>query len=284
MKYPSLLPIAALPAAFLALSSPSLANPRIVKVPPAVAPLEISATYSISLNGFDLGDLQFNARVKNGTYSADSDVRLSALLGAFKWHGVTRTSGAISGSQHQPQGYSFQFDGSMRSGSITMGFTGPEVTALKVAPASFAAPDAVPLERQHMKNALDPLSAILSLVRMDGSNPCAKKLHIFDGKQRFELALSHRRQEPLGTGADGAAVMGVVCKVKYTPIAGYRPTGDTQALAQSNDIDIVFRPLAGKGLAIPHRVVVPTMAGNAVIEAVRVNIDTSPRGEVALAD
>lgn len=284
MMYPLFPRIAALPAVVLALSSPSQADPKIVKVPPAVSPVEISATYKISLNGFDLGGMQFNTRVKNGTYTADSDVRLSALLGAFKWHGVTRTSGTISGTQHQPQGYSFQFDGSMRSGSIAMGFSGPEVTSLKVAPASFAAPDSVPLERHHMRNALDPLSAILALIRMEGTNPCAKKLQIFDGKQRFELALSYRRQEPLGTGADGAPVMGVVCKVKYTPIAGYRPAGETQALAQSNDIDIVFRPLAGKGLAIPHRVVVPTMAGDAVIEAERVNIDTAARGEVALAD
>jgi hypothetical protein len=209
---------------------------------------------------------------------------VSALLGAFKWHGVTRTSGTVSGAAHQPQGYSFEFDGSARSGSIRMGFTGAEITSLSVKPESFSAPDTVPLERQHLKNAIDPLSAILALTRVEGDNPCARKLAIFDGKQRFDLALSFRRHETIGTGPSGEPQTAIVCKVKYAPVAGYRNTSETQALAANNNIDIAFRRVPNAALMVPHRVVIPTMAGDAVIEAERVSIETGGHGQVALVE
>ncbi len=268
----------------LAVAAPAVANPKVIKVPSAAPPVEISASYKISLNGFDLGGLQFNSRVQNGSYTADSDVKLSALLGAFKWHGVTRTSGTISGAVHQPQGYSFEFDGSAKSGSIRMGFTGAEITSVSVKPEAFTAPDSVPLERQHLKNAIDPLSAIMALTRVEGDNPCGRKLAIFDGKQRFDLTLSFRRQESIGTGLNGEPLTAVVCKVKYTPVAGYRNTSETQAMAANNNIEIAFRRVPNAGLMVPHRVVIPTMAGDAVIEAERVNIETGGHGQIALVE
>lgn len=283
MKFQSTCRFIAVPV-LLTLAGPSWANPKVVKLPSAAPPVEISASYKISLNGFDLGTLLFNSRVQNGSYTADSDVKLSALLGVFKWHGVTRTSGTVSGAAHQPQGYSFEFDGSVRSGSIRMGFTGPEITSLTVNPASFSASDTVPLERQHLKNAVDPLSAILSLTRVEGDNPCARKLAIFDGKQRFDLALSFRRQDTIGTSENGQPLAAIVCKVKYTPVAGYRNNSETQALAANNDIEIAFRKAPNATMMVPHRVVIPTMAGDAVIEAERISIETSGHGQVALVE
>jgi len=276
--------VASLAALAFGLSAPATADPKIVKVAAPAAPLEVAATYQISLNGFNLGGLTFNARIQNGTYTADSDVHLSALLGAFKWHGVTRTSGTMAGAAPQPQGYSFQYDGSARSGSVEMGFTGKDITAVKVLPLTFAASDTIPVERQHLNGALDPLSAIITLIRGDAAAPCSRKLAIFDGKQRFELTLSQRRVETIGTSGSGEPITAVVCKVKYTPVAGYRPNAETAALAANNGIEISFRRHAGAGLLVPHRVVLPTMAGDAVIEAEKVSIDIARRGEVAAVE
>jgi hypothetical protein len=271
-------------ALVLGLVAPAAGEPKVVKVAPPSPPVDISASYQISLNGFNLGGLTFNARIQNGTYTADSDVHLSALLGAFKWHGVTRTTGTFAGAAPQPQGYSFEYDGSARSGSVEMGFTGKDISAIKVLPLTFAATDTIPVERQHLKGALDPLSAIITLVRGDAAAPCAKKLAIFDGRQRFELALSQRRIDTIGTTSSGEPVTAVVCRVKYTPIAGYRPNAETAALAANNGIEIAFRRHSGAGLLVPHRVVLPTMAGDAVIEAEKVSIDTPRHGAIAAID
>jgi hypothetical protein len=278
MKFSSVARAAGVSALLAALALPAVADPKVIKVPPAAAPLEIAAAYRISLNGFNLGSLQFNARIQNGTYVADSDVSLSALLGAFRWYGVTRTAGTLSGGVHRPQAYSFDFDGSVKSGSVRMGFTGAEITSVSVKPDSFSAPDTVPLERQHLKSTLDPLSAVMALIRVEGEAPCGRKLAIFDGKQRFDLALVARRE------AAGTPGIEPVCRIKYTPVAGYRPNAETKAMAESNGIEIAFRRVANAGLMVPHRVVIPTMAGDAVIEAERVSIDAGGRGLVAQAE
>jgi hypothetical protein len=282
---------------------PAAAAPKVIKVDPAkgasrpaaqspapalaaspAQPFEIGAHYTISLNGFDLGTLAYNASVKGNTYTADSDVEVSALLGTFKWRGLTRTSGTVANGVHRPQGYSFEFDGTHRSGSVRMAFAGLEVTSLVAKPAVAPAADWVPLERKHLQGALDPLSAILAMSRPGREGPCGRTLAIIDGKQRFDLTLAYRRQEPISGGPDGASVMATVCRVKYSPLAGHRANAETQAMAANNGIEITFRPIPAAGLVVPHRVVIPTMVGEAVIEAARINVSTGSRGEIAQAE
>jgi len=76
----------------------------------------------------------------------------------------------------------------------------------------------------------------------------------------------------------------IVCRVKYTPIAGYRPTDDTRQLAASNDIEIVFRLVPAAKLMLPQSVAVPTAIGTARIDLDRVNIQVLERGRVASVD
>ena len=270
-----------------ALSGAARSEPaRIIAKPVAgKPPVEINAHYKITLNGFDLGDLQFKSRADQGGYRADSDVQVSALLGAFSWHGVTHSAGSISAGSYRPADYSFDFNGTARSGSVKMGFKGDTVASLAAEPQSFTTADTVPLEQKHLKGALDPLSAILAMTRVDDPDPCGRKLSIFDGKQRFDLVLSFSRNEAASeTIAPGQPGGAIVCKVRYVPIAGYRATEETRALAANNGIEIAFRPVPSAGLMLPHRVVIPTIAGDAVLQAAEVNIVTNNRDRVAFVE
>ena len=127
---------------------------------------------------------------------------------------------------------------------------------------------------------LDPLSAIMSLTRSDAAKPCGKKLAIFDGKQRFDLSLSFVRLEPI---TDAHAAQATVCRIKYTPIAGYRNNDETRALAQNTGIEISFRPIPAARLLVPHKVVIPTMAGDAILSAEHIKISTPDRDKIAAA-
>ncbi len=246
---------------------------------PAIAgmsPAEVSAVYKITLNGFELGSFRFNSTVTADHYSADSDVELSALLGAFHWKGVTRTSGTIAAKEPRPAGFLFEFNGTAKSGSVGMGFNPAGVTSVSVMPPAADPPDTVPLGPQHLKSVLDPLSAIIALTHVDGANPCGRKVAIFDGKQRFNLELIARRP------VEGQPDRGIVCRVKYVPVAGYRANEETRNLAASTGIEIAFRPVPQAKLMLPHDVVVPTLAGPAELTLEHVDIRTPDRGEIAL--
>jgi hypothetical protein len=249
--------------------------------PTGLAPLKVNANYKITLNGFDLGTFSFKSNVGRTSYTLDTDVQISALLGVFRWKGVTHSSGTVKAKSAQPADFRFDYESSVRNGSIAMGFGKEGIDRLTVLPVTGDAADTVPLTRAHLKDVLDPLSAILTLTHTDAPSPCGRKLAIFDGKQRFDIDLRFARQVPV-EGMRGETA--VVCRVKYTPIAGYRPTAETRDLASTNGIEITFRVVAAAKLMLPQSVTVPTAAGEARINLEKVNIELPERGQVASAD
>lgn len=260
-----------------ALSEPAAADPS------SPWPSRVHAVYKVSFNGFDIGSFEFNSNVTGQSYAVSGDAKLSALLGAFHWTGVTRTSGALTSEKPHPAGYTFNFEGTGRAGSLKMGFAGDTVTNLAHVPPHVPQPTTVPLREPHLKGVLDPLSAVMALSRGGGENPCSRKLAIFDGKQRFDLLFSFKRQEhvkdPRPTGQPGVAF---VCRVKYQPIAGHKVNDETRAMAASQDIEVSLRPVPSANIYVPHQIVVPTGAGSATLTAVRVQIITQRNEQIAL--
>ena len=246
---------------------------------PGITPVKVDAAYKISLNGFELGDFRFKSNVGRTSYTLDTDVQISALLGVFHWKGVTQASGAVAAKAPKPESFRFDFESSVRNGSVTMGFGKDGVEQLSIIPMTTEPADTVPLTRAHLKNVVDPLSAILALTHSDAPSPCGRKVAIFDGKQRFDIDLRFARKEPVAGIAGETAI---VCRVKYTPIAGYRPNQETQDLAATNAIEIAFRMVPSAKLMLPQSVSLPTAAGQARIDLVGVNIEV-PAGQLASA-
>lgn len=254
--------------------------------PAAAGPdsLEIDAVYKVALNEFEIGSFAFKSDVGDKSYTLQSDVRIS-FAGLVGWKGTTVTRGAMAGKDVSPSVYQFEFSSPAKSGSIAMNFANRNVTGLTVLPDEPMPPDLKPLTAEHIKGVADPLSAVLALVKVGGANPCDRKVSIFDGKQRFDLVLSYRKQVPISEAQpSGQPSQGIVCKVKYVPIAGYRDTEELRALARENNIAITFRPIPSAGLMVPHEVKIPTVAGDAVISASRVTIRAPNQGQIALVN
>jgi hypothetical protein len=127
------------------------------------------------------------------------------------------------------------------------------------------------------------LSAVVAVSR-PAAKPCGQKLAVFDGKQRFDIALIQARREAVPAGRNGASVEGVVCRVKYTPVGGYRANGETQSLAESTGLEVTFRPVAEAGMWAAYRVTIPTMAGTVALEATRYDIRAPGLDQIALVD
>jgi hypothetical protein len=262
---------ARLAAALLAMSATFAGTP--VSAEPW--PSRVDATYRIEFNGFDVGKFDLQASVNGPSYTVSGEARISALLGAFKWQGSTRSSGTLAGLSPRPAGYTFDFNGIGKQGAIKLGFKQGAITSISNLPQSPPQPDAVPVGPQHLKDVLDPLSAILALSRTNEANPCTKKLSVFDGAQRFDLALSFLRQQGVAeTRPSGQPGVAFVCRVRYVPIAGHRMTSETRHMASSEGIEVWLRPVPSAALYVPHQISIPTAAGTAALIVERVNIVT----------
>jgi len=252
----------------------------------ARTPDRVDAVYSISFNGFNIGSFTFEATVDGNSYTLNGDAELSALLGAFKWRGISRATGRVAESGPKPEDYTLAFDGTGRSGSIKVGFDRKGVNSASIVPPFPVASDEIPLQRKHLSGALDPLPAVMALTFGSASDPCGQKLAIFDGKQRFDLQLKKRGVRAAKTfpGETRSRGTSVVCAVDYRPLGGFRMTAQTEQLAKSTDIEISMLPVESANVAVPQEVRIPTGMGSVILTAEKISITNGSKRRVALLD
>ena len=250
-----------------------------------VWPGQVHALYQITFNGFDIGSFKFDARVLGKHYVLDGDAEITALLGVINWRGLTRSVGRVGNQGPQPKNYAFNFRSHSKGGVIRIGFKKAKVYDVTMRPKLPSTHNEIPLKRSHLNDVLDPLSTVMAMARPKGRNPCAQKLSVFDGKQRFDLVFSYRRMEQVSAGRESSRnVSVIVCGVKYKPLGGYTPTAATQSMAQSDGIEVAMLPIPSASLFVPQKITIPTIAGTAVLKAVRINVEgAGVNDRVALA-
>lgn len=247
----------------------------------------VQAVYNITWNGLQLGEFRWESNTNGGKYKLSTTASVSALFGAYSWQGVTRAAGTYSTKAITPAAYAFKFKATDKSGQIDMRFSRGSVTEIEALPVDKGSVGRVPVMPEHKKNVLDPLSAIMALsAPINGgvtqSDPCKRRLPIFDGKQRFDLTLSYARRERLDGGLVGSKSV-IVCRVKYKPIAGHKMNTETKYMMSTDGIEIWLAPVPDANVYVPYNIVIPTWAGSAQLTAAKVHIELAGRGVVALS-
>ena len=246
-------------------------------------PANVRAVYDINFNGFNVGTFEFQSQAEQQSYTLLGNARLSVLLGAFTWDGETRSFGLIVKQEPKPASFTFDFRSNLRAGSTKLGFANGVVTNIAHLPPEPPKPDVIPLREQHLKGVVDPLSAIMVISRGPSANPCDRRIPIFDGKERFDLVFSYKRDMRVVEQApSGQPEVAHVCRVKYLPIAGHKADSDTSFMAANNEIEVALRPIPSANVFIPYQISIPTMAGSATIVSKRVEIVSPGKPQIAL--
>jgi hypothetical protein len=144
--------------------------------------------------------------------------------------------------------------------------------------------DRVPLTDAHRQGVTDPLSAVMIASAGNGdvlsADACKRTLPVFDGRRRFDLALSYKRMDKVKAdkGYDGPVV---VCAVTFKAIAGHRASSPlVKYLSGGRDIELWLAPVAGTRLLAPFRLQVASMLGNLVVAADTFEATTPARAEL----
>lgn len=238
---------------------------------PARAQGKVEASYRATLAGIPIGYGTWVIDIGPKQYAGAASGRASGLVRVLvSGEGSSTVRGTIKKGRLVPSSFAADIH-SHESYDVRMEMSGGNVKALKNEPPILESPDRVPLTDQHRRGILDPMTALMITVPGKGelmsSEACEAKLPIFDGRQRFDLTLSFRRIDVVEAekGYRGPAV---VCNASYVPIAGHRPGRFAiRYLQETRDIEIWLAPIAGTRVLIPYRVSIPTLFGNAILQA-----------------
>lgn len=233
----------------------------------------LNAHYRATLGGMPIGSGAWTIDLADDHYTMAASGQASGFLKAFATgDGAAAVRGGILGSRLVPASYAINVRSKTRIDQVKMALSGGAVKELSVEPPVNPDPNRTPLTEAHKRGVLDPFSAgMLPRAGADGVGPeaCQRTVAVFDGRMRFDLALSFKRIERVKSerGYEGPAV---VCAVSYNPVGGHeKERFAVKFLRESRDLELWFAPIAGTRFLAVYRISIPTMLGAAVLQATR---------------
>lgn len=238
----------------------------------ALADGRLEARYRLSLGGLELGRAALVIEVDDKSYIASGSARLTGVVQAVTaGKGTAGARGTIESGILAPRSFAMEAETDKKAEAIRLVMNRNGVTDMKVEPPVSPAADRVPVTERHKRDIFDPMTAALIMVpgTEDPVSPdaCKRVLSIFDGRQRYDLALSYERTETVKAekGYSGPAI---VCRVAFRPVAGHRPSrSGVKYMAGNKEMYVWLAPIDGTRMLVPFRASVMTALGNAQIEA-----------------
>jgi hypothetical protein len=107
-----------------------------------------------------------------------------------------------------------------------MTFDTGAITAVSIVPRRKRDPREIPITKDQLFGALDPIAAAFFRARSNDPSGdlkvCDQTVPVFNGGWRYDLVLAPKRKVPLRKQASTAyASYAVVCGVRFKPISGY---------------------------------------------------------------
>ncbi|HRK25513.1 MAG TPA: DUF3108 domain-containing protein [Beijerinckiaceae bacterium] len=237
----------------------------------------VDVQYAVSLAGLTLGTATLSGSISPTRYSLNAQAHLTGLAGMVTGgKGAAAATGQFAAGQVVPGNYSLTASNSEITRTVQMGLTSGNVDKVVVNPPLDPRPDRVPVTGSHQRGVLDPLgAALLSSPAKTPESACNRTLPVFDGAQRFDIQLSYAGTRN-AAAKDGYSGPVVVCKARYTPIAGHRAErAAVKYMANNRDMEAWLAPSGIEGVYLPFRVSIKTMIGTTVIQAVKYHIEPS---------
>jgi hypothetical protein len=224
------------------------------------------ADYAINLGAMGtVGEARLRINTNGPNYAATFN---REATGVARWAvGNAQDYRQISRGQITPQGVraaSYERKGGKRGRVVQVAFSAQDVvTTATPALGSMGNP---PATRAQRLEAMDDVSAFVAMVFDPSvSDPCARTIKIYDGRQRYDLVMRPNGETRVNTR--GYRGQGRRCSVSYRPIAGF-----TDPVEANTGMSFVFAPLAA-GVWAPVRVEsVMDDGGVAVLEAKRIGL------------
>ena len=246
---------------------------------PAGADGKLDARYAVTVTGINIGNVEWTVDIGSQNYISAASGRASGPLSAVvSGEGVVAARGAIKYGRLSPETFSSSIVHDDNNKSETkMVLDHGDVKTIE-GEADKDPSDRLPLTVAHKQGVIDPASALL--IPMPGAvatvtkDACKRTLPIFDGRRRYDVALTFKRMDQI-KAEKGYAGPVAVCSVVFRPQAGHHAASRlVKYLTAGHDIEMWFAPVSGAHVLAPIRASVASMFGSLVIEAKQFDVAT----------
>lgn len=271
------------------IASFSAALPAPGKVSATTSHSRLAAVYAIRFAGIKLGKFEVWSNLNDKSYSMRGKGKLKFITGLiFEIKGGATSTGAVTKNGPRPTSFTFNFKTKKNTGKLAMMFDGNAVSHVTAQPPFIENPKDIPVTAAHVKGVLDPLSALFFTAKKakrnaDGSI-CPGRIPVFDGKQRFDLELSHKKTVQVKKrGKGGYRGQAVVCRIKYIPIAGYKPDNSgIKFMAETDEIEVWLIQVPKKEMYVPYHINIPTPFGTASATSIGLQVEIPGEEKIAV--
>jgi len=241
---------------------------RILAGASTAAETRVVANYRIDLDNFNLGSFRFTTQLNGSDYRVRGDGHFSLLGGLlYNLRTTTASSGKVTDAGPEPKMYLLSYASGSDSGQLRMSFDAGAVTALSIIPRRDRDPREIPVTKEQLVGALDPIAAAFFHARSDDPNGdlkvCDQTVPVFDGGWRFDLVLTPKKKVSVRKEASTAySSYAVVCRVKFKPIAGYTTDDpNIKLMSRTDAIEVWLVSVPGTDMYAPYHLLLPTASG-----------------------
>ncbi len=242
-------------------------------------PTQISIRYNATLAGVYVGTAKLQIALTKQAYNIKGSGALSGVLENLIGFRLNVNSyGTLSNNAMIPQRYTTKYGNKNTTRSIKINYSRNRNAKVSAEPPFFPSRSRVALKPDHLKNTLDPLSALFMPVKKDltalSPENCQRLMPVFDGRMRYDLDVSSVAVKKRHSRIRGFKGPVLICRIKLKPIAGYALNiSASQKTPKNNEIEIWLTPAGSTGILIPVKGRLPTPYGMAEISVRRLYLN-----------
>jgi hypothetical protein len=235
----------------------------------------VKAVFNVALSGVSIGKGSLSATLTPSGYSIGIAAKVSGIARLVSSGAGSATARGMYNSHGlEPATYTINNTVDALKNSVSLVMHNNTVTSESVLPATPKTQNRVPLTQASRRGVVDPLSAFLVLSEeKDVLSPanCDRTLKIYDGRQRYDIAMAYARTEQVRAGdIEGSSL---VCKAAWRPIAGHRTDHmATSHMEENRKVEATLTPIPGTRFLLISRINIGTSVGKLTIAATRVSI------------
>ena len=238
-------------------------------MPAEAAASSLRITYAARLAGIRIGTGLLSANMDGERYTATISAQTSSvgrLVSQGQGEAIAR--GFFGRVVPVPVSYDLSASEENLTNVVRMRLARGNIAELSAQPPLSEHPNRIAVRAQHRRAVVDPVSALLMPVpnaeSAAGPAACDRTIPLFDGRQRYDVALSFVRMEDVQFGNGQAAV----CRLRYRPIAGHRSNRRVnQDLAANTNMYVWLTQVGDQALVAPVRMEIGLDFGTLSIQA-----------------